>query len=114
VPPSASVETGATHAAHRAKGAAAAAEGAVTPDEPPANDQTLKDKVESEIFRAPDAPKGHVDVNAEDGVVTLRGELSSSERIEELEQATREVEGVRDVRSLLHLPDQSPPTPGST
>src|SRR5215218_10485960 len=38
-------------------------------------DETLARKVESEIFRDADAPKGQVDVNVVDGVVYLRGEV---------------------------------------
>ena len=41
-------------------------------EKPAPNDATLKAKVESEVFRAVEVPKGKVDVNAEDGVVYLR------------------------------------------
>jgi hypothetical protein len=73
------------------------------------DDQTLKSKVESELFRDADAPKGQVDVNAQDGVVQLRGELDSPELIEELVERTRRVHGVHDVENLLHLPGTPAP-----
>jgi hypothetical protein len=74
------------------------------------DDVTLANKVESEIFRAPDAPKGKVDVNAENGVVYLRGQLERAEQIDDLVQAAEKVGGVKEVKSLLHLPDTPAPT----
>jgi osmotically-inducible protein OsmY len=73
------------------------------------DDATLQDKVMSEVFRAPDAPKDRVSVNAEHGVVFLRGQLDSREEIEALVAATGKVEGVQEVRSLLHQPGEPVP-----
>jgi hypothetical protein len=73
---------------------------------PEPNDATLKAKVESEIFRDPEVPKGKIDVNAENGVVYLRGEADRSELIETLENQVRKVEGVQEVENLLHLPGE--------
>jgi osmotically-inducible protein OsmY len=73
-------------------------------DSEPLNDPTLARKVESEIFRSAEAPKGRVDVNAEDGVVYLRGEVPDEAAIEALVSATGDVEGVDRVESLLHTP----------
>ena len=74
------------------------------------DDVTLARKVETEIFRDPDVPKGQIDVNAEEGVVFLRGEVEQPEMIRDLEQKTRSVQGVRDVRNLLHPPGTPTPT----
>jgi BON domain len=71
---------------------------------PQPDDATLAQKVESEVFRAAGVPKGTINVNAEYGVVYLRGELERPELIERLIRQTRKVQGVRDVRNLLHLP----------
>jgi len=71
---------------------------------PQPDDATLAQKVESEVFRAAGVPKGTINVNAEHGVVYLRGELERPELIDRLIRQTRKVQGVRDVRSLLHLP----------
>jgi osmotically-inducible protein OsmY len=71
---------------------------------PQPNDATLKAKVESELFRPADIPKGKIDVNAEDGVVYLRGEADTPEMIRELVERARMIQGVREVESLLHLP----------
>ena len=65
------------------------------------DDVTLARKVETEIFRDADVPKGKINVNAENGKVVLRGEVDSTEMIDELVSKTRKVQGVQDVESLL-------------
>jgi osmotically-inducible protein OsmY len=77
---------------------------------PGMDDQTLKSKVETEIFRSADAPKGSVDVGVVDGVVELRGEVKRPEIKKELEAQARDIPEVRDVNNLLHLPKT--PAPG--
>jgi osmotically-inducible protein OsmY len=69
------------------------------------DDQTLVDRVESEIFRDRKKVKGKVNINAEEGVVVLRGELESQDLIDDLVNAVREVDGVRNVENLLHTSD---------
>jgi osmotically-inducible protein OsmY len=71
--------------------------------EPP-DDVTLSRKVESIAFREAGTPKGHVSVNAERGVVYLRGQLDTSEQIDALVSAAGAVEGVKGVKNLLHTP----------
>ena len=73
------------------------------------DDQTLVDRVESEIFRDRKKIKGKVNINAEEGVVVLRGELESQYLIEDLVNAVREVDGVRNVENLLHTPGTEAP-----
>jgi osmotically-inducible protein OsmY len=77
---------------------------------PQPDDATLTSKVESEIFRDADVPKGRINVNAENGVVVLRGEVDQPELISDLEQKTRKVQGVRDVANLLHTPGTPAPS----
>lgn len=72
-------------------------------------DPTLKSKVESELFRDVDVPKGQIDVNVQDGVVQLRGEVPRPELIDELVSRVRKINGVREVESLLHLPGAQAP-----
>ena len=74
-------------------------------EKPQPDDATLAHKVETEIFRDADVPKGQINVNAEEGVVYLRGEADTPEMIDELEAKTRKVKGVREVENLLHLPE---------
>lgn len=77
---------------------------------PPAyDDQTLKAKVESELFREERALKGVVNVNVQQGVTQLRGEVESPELIEELVGRTHKVRGVGEVENLLHLPGTPAP-----
>ena len=66
------------------------------------DDGTLKAKVETELFRQEHEVKGAVDVNAQNGVVQLRGELPSRDLIDALVARTRKIHGVKDVENLLH------------
>lgn len=79
-------------------------------EKPAPDDATLAHKVETEIFRDADVPKGGINVNAQDGVVFLRGEVSEPDLIRDLEKKTRKVQGVRDVENLLHVPGEAAPT----
>ena len=79
-------------------------------EKPQPDDVTLARKVESEIFRGADVPKGQINVNVEDGVVYLRGELEQPDLIEDLGAEARKVQGVRAVENLLHVPGQEAPT----
>ena len=67
------------------------------------DDATLKDKVESELFRDEHEVKGSISINAQEGVVQLRGELPSQDLIDTLVNRTEQIHGVREVESLLHL-----------
>lgn len=73
-------------------------------EKPQPDDVTLARKVESEIFRDADVPKGQINVNAENGVVVLRGQVGEPELIRDLEEKTRKVQGVRQVENLLSAP----------
>jgi len=72
------------------------------------NDVTLEQKVESEVMGRSDVPRGIV-VNAEDGVIVLRGQVESEDQIEMVERLVRQVDGVRDVENLLHVKGTIPP-----
>ena len=72
------------------------------------DDVTLARKVETEIFRDADVPMGQINVNAQEGVVQLRGEVPTAQMIDDLVARARNVQGVRDVENLLHLPDAEP------
>ncbi|HKO74515.1 MAG TPA: BON domain-containing protein [Gaiellaceae bacterium] len=74
------------------------------PEEVELDDTTLVDKVESIVFRKHDVPKGQININAENGVVFLRGQVEDPELVEALEARVRKVRGVKDVENLLHAP----------
>ncbi|HEY8694494.1 MAG TPA: BON domain-containing protein [Chloroflexota bacterium] len=69
----------------------------------PMDDATLAHKVESVLFRDPQVPKGRININAEHGVVVLRGEVEQPSEMRDIERTVRDIAGVHEVRSLLHL-----------
>jgi hypothetical protein len=75
----------------------------------PLDDVTLAHKVESELYRRGGAPKGQIVVNAEDGVVFLRGVLERQEDIERMEAVAQRIVGVRGVENLVHPPGTPAP-----
>jgi osmotically-inducible protein OsmY len=104
--------TTASQAAGKAKGAVATA----TPSMPGSHrvedvdDVTLARKVETEIFRSADAPKGAVSVDVQNGVVHLRGMVADGEWIDRLAEEAGKVDGVKGVRNLLHRPGTPAPS----
>src|SRR6266545_4203666 len=66
------------------------------------DDVSLARKVESVAFREAGVSKAHVSVNAESGVVYLRGRLEGEREIENLVRAAAAVEGVARVENMLH------------
>jgi hypothetical protein len=98
------------HMASDARGLARRVAASRAGESPPETDAALVSKVESEVFRGPDFPKETVNVNAEDGVVVLRGQVEHPRDIRRLEKAVRKITGVRDVENLLHLPGTPVPS----
>lgn len=82
---------------------------AVRPDAAPPNDPALVAKIESEVLSRWNYPKESISVNAEDGVVYLRGEAENPDQIGSLERDVRSVGGVVDVVNMLHLPGTPAP-----
>jgi osmotically-inducible protein OsmY len=76
------------------------------PAEERLNDPALARKVESEVFRDDALPKENISVNAEYGVIYFRGEVPSQEAMDELTKRARDVDGVRAVENLTHLPGE--------
>jgi osmotically-inducible protein OsmY len=83
------------------EGKIAEAKSEAGPERPAANDQALADRVRSEIFQPADAPKGSVNVNVENGVVYLRGEVEQPDQIRKLVEQAGSVDGVSAVENLL-------------
>ena len=73
------------------------------------DDVTLAQKVESQLFRRANVPKGQVSVNAEEGVVFLRGVMERQADIELMGEEARRIEGVRAVENLIHPPGTPAP-----
>jgi osmotically-inducible protein OsmY len=98
----------ASHAAEKAKGAVSSATPSPTRVEN-ADDVTLARKVETEIFRAADAPKGDVSVDVQRGVAHLRGEVADEQWITRFGEEAEKVDGVKAVENLLHPPGTPAP-----
>src|SRR3954467_2788622 len=103
------VQSQASHVANQAKGAAQTVTPSGTRLEQP-DDVTLARKVETEIFRAADAPKGSVSAVVQAGIATLRGD-AGEEGLPRLGEAGGHVPGIQGVQNLLHTPDA--PTPAA-
>ena len=69
----------------------------------PADDLTLRDRVESEVFRNAGLPKGQINLDVESGVVTIRGQVENAFQIASVEKAVLKVPGVVGVENLLHV-----------
>jgi BON domain len=82
-------------------------------DKEPPDDVTLAQKVESIAFRKAGVPKGRVSVNSDNAVIHLRGQLESDAQIEELVRATHAIEGVGEVKNMLHTPTEGPGPAGA-
>jgi osmotically-inducible protein OsmY len=94
--------------AGQAKGIAGSAPGVGRPPaEERLNDPALAQKVESEVFQDKDIPKDKLNVNVENGVVVLRGELPDRELMDKLVARARQVDGVQGVENLTHLAGSS-------
>jgi hypothetical protein len=74
------------------------------------DDITLAHKVETEVFRARDAPKRSVIVTVVDGVVELRGEVKRPAHVTAIEARVREIPEVKGVENMLHLAKTPAPT----
>lgn len=81
---------------------------------PDMTDATLKAKVETELFRDADVPKGDIDIVVVDHVVELRGQVKRPEIKKSLEVKAGAIPEVRGVKNLLHLPKTPAPTPADS
>jgi hypothetical protein len=79
------------------------------PDNTNPDDNTLRDRIESEVFGHSVAPRGEYNLNVEGGIAVLRGQLSSQADIQLLIGLVAEVPDVRGVESFLHTPGTPAP-----
>jgi osmotically-inducible protein OsmY len=89
------------HATDKLTGAVADA----LPDEQPANAVTLVAKVRSEVLG--NWSQYAINVDAAEGIVTLRGEVDPAHR-DAIAEAVEGVTGVDEVENLLHAPGEEP------
>jgi hyperosmotically inducible periplasmic protein len=76
---------------------------------PAPDDATLVDRVESQVYLRHHGFKGRINLEARNGIVTVRGQLSSRHEIEQVVAAVRDVDGVVAVHSLLHVEGTAAP-----
>lgn len=88
--------------------------GALSPSGPPPNDQTLADKIRSEVLGAAEFRDRTILVDCADGKVTLRGHVGHPDQVRALEDAVRAVQGVGEVINLVHLPGTDPANIGES
>ena len=66
------------------------------------NDPTLVARVESELYRDQDVPKGKLNIDSVHGVVTIRGSVDDEALAASILERAHAVEGVRAVVDMLH------------
>ncbi len=70
--------------------------------DPDPSAEKLKARVQSELFRATDVPKGDLNVNVENRVV-MRGHVDSEAMRARLEAQARHVQGVKGVENFIRV-----------
>jgi osmotically-inducible protein OsmY len=84
-----------------------------TPDNPNPDDNTLKDRVESEIARGPEISRANLNINVADGIVELRGEFKTQQEIDQIVERVRQIPNVKGIHNYLHLPGTPAPNKAS-
>lgn len=73
-----------------------------------ANDSAIKDKVEAQLRNDPRF--GDVDIDIDDGVVSIDGKVKSQEDLDAVTQIVRQTPGVRDVHLEVTVESNNPDT----
>jgi osmotically-inducible protein OsmY len=72
----------------------------------PVDDATIEHRVLGDALPAAGIDPDAVDVDVQDGVVSLQGSVEGTERADALVQRVAEVPGVRDVAAMLRVSDR--------
>ena len=75
--------------------------------EPEFDDETLRQKVKSEAIGRWDGPKKDVEVDVDNGVVTLKGKVDDAQDMKELIRLVKGVPGVSSINDQLSIPQRS-------
>jgi len=78
-------------------------------DNPNPDDLTLRDRIESELFRDPKLGRDKMNINVVRGVVELRGELPTQADIDAVISSVNSIRDVLGVESYLHTPGTPAP-----
>ena len=94
------------HRSLRMRGLAADIGGA-EPAVRPIDDAAVLQRIRSDALRDVGVSTSAIDVSVEDGVATIRGEVSSATLADDLVDAVRAVPGVKDVAAMIHVSEAS-------
>jgi osmotically-inducible protein OsmY len=67
------------------------------------NDAWIHTKITSKLIGDRDTPARKINVDVVDGIVTLRGQVSTANAKDEADRIAKDTEGVRRVRNLLKV-----------
>ena len=67
------------------------------------NDAWIHTKITSKLIGNSQTPAHKINVDVQDGVVTLRGEVNTPAAKDEADRVSKDTEGVRRVRNLLKV-----------
>jgi osmotically-inducible protein OsmY len=74
------------------------------------DNNTLQDRVESELFRDPTLGRDKIVINViEDGIVQIRGQLASQAEIQSVVARVKAIRDVKGVESFMHTPGTPAP-----
>lgn len=78
------------------------------------DDSTIQHRVEADVFGSRRVTKGKVEIEVNEGVVWVRGEVKSKSVADEVESRARAIDGVQRVENLLRIekaPSRARPKP---
>ena len=70
------------------------------------DDTTIEHRVLGDALPAAGVDPGEVEIEVEDGVVSLHGAIDGSDRADALVQKVAEIPGVRDVAAMIRVSDR--------
>jgi osmotically-inducible protein OsmY len=94
-------------AAGKTEGLYARGRNAVTQAEVATDDATVEQRIRSEAFRDIDVSGNAIEIQVEDGVVTLTGAVATEDLVSDLVQSVSKVAGVKEVAAEVRLESEA-------
>jgi hypothetical protein len=91
------------YVAGQAHGVAAEARSRVSAPEISTDDETVRQRIQSDALRDVPVSKGEIDVQVHEGVATLRGSVQDETLVETLVRRVSEIPGVTEVKPELEV-----------
>jgi osmotically-inducible protein OsmY len=79
----------------------------VLPMDAGADDSAIKDSVQAQLRNDPRFED--VDIDVDDGIVTIDGKVASQADLDAVQMLVRQAQGVRDVKLNVQIEDENPP-----